>query len=235
MTKQKSFKLRVRARMEKTQERYSAARRQLLSKAASREDQSTEPTEEAPAPVDSGVEALKTSDAALRSRTGRAWSEWFARLDAWGATERKHPEIARWLSEEQGVDGWWAQSITVAYEQARGLRAPGQGADGTYTVSVGRTVAVSVERLFEAFDDLGLRERWLPGHKLDVSTSKAPKSFRAKWSDDGSRIAVGFTPKGENKSQVAIAHERLSSPEAAREMKAFWSERVRELKQILET
>ncbi|MGH2705925.1 MAG: hypothetical protein ACRDJ4_12795 [Actinomycetota bacterium] len=132
------------------------------------------------------------------------------------------------------MDGWWAQSITVAYEQARGIRAPGQGADGRYTVGVSRTVAVPVEQLFEAFDDPGLRERWLPGRRLDVTTSKAPKSLRAKWADDGSRLAVGFTPKGDAKSQVAIAHEKLSSPEVAREMKALWGERLKDLKRILE-
>ena len=62
----------------------------------------------------------------IRANTGRVWDEWFALLDAWGGVERPHPEIARWLNQEHGIPGWWAQGVTVAYEQARGLRAPRQ-------------------------------------------------------------------------------------------------------------
>ena len=47
-------------------------------------------------------------------------------LDGWEAASRSHTEIARWLREEHGVDGWYSQSITVGYERARGLRAPGE-------------------------------------------------------------------------------------------------------------
>jgi hypothetical protein len=52
-----------------------------------------------------------------------------------GATERKHAEIARWLVTEHEVDSWWAQSVTVGYEQARGMRAPGQQSDGYYRLT----------------------------------------------------------------------------------------------------
>ena len=37
---------------------------------------------------------------------------------------------------------WWAQSITVGFEQARGIRRPGQRQDGTYEASVSRTVSL---------------------------------------------------------------------------------------------
>ena len=35
---------------------------------------------------------------------------------------------------------WWAQSITVRYEQARGMRLPGQQPDGTFSVAVSRSL-----------------------------------------------------------------------------------------------
>ena len=232
MTKQKSFKRRVRTRMEKTHESYSAARLQLLAK--SRADDA-EATAAGLAPAaDSGVEPIQQSDETVTRNTGKEWSEWFVLIDAWGGAERKHPEIARWVAEEHGVSGWWAQSITVAYEQARGRRAPGQGSDGMYTVSASRTVAVPAERLFEAFADDRLRGQWLPGAKLEVTTASPAKSFRARWGDDGSRIAVGFTSKGEAKSLVGVAHEKLATAEDAKAMKAFWTERIKALKQLLE-
>jgi len=136
MTSQKTFKRRVRSRMEKTGESYVTARRHLL------EGEKHEVRDQAPADYRAPI-----SDQAIRGSTGRDWSEWFATLDAWEGHQRDHRDIAAWLGREHGVDSWWAQGITVAYEQARGKRAPGQRADGTFAASASKTVAVSVERL----------------------------------------------------------------------------------------
>jgi Activator of Hsp90 ATPase homolog 1-like protein len=219
MTRQKSFKRRVRARMDKTSERYTAARRQLLDKAA---------------PVAAPGARRPYSDEVVRKNTGRSWDEWFALLDAWGAVERPHPEIARWLMHEQGVGGWWAQGVTVAYEQARGLRAPGQRRDGSWEVGATKTVAVPVDRLYAAFTDPELRERWLPGATVEVRTAKPGRSIRANWDDGSTRLTVGFTALGDAKSQVAVTHERIPDPEVADRLKAFWRERVGVLKRVLE-
>jgi hypothetical protein len=116
MTTQKVFKGRVRTRMAKTGESYTAARRQLLDTAtgdAGDPGVADEPTPAVaepspavaePAPSAAAVEP-PVSDAAIRRASGRGWDEWFGLLDDWGATDRRHPEIARWLVGEHGVDG----------------------------------------------------------------------------------------------------------------------------------
>jgi uncharacterized protein YndB with AHSA1/START domain len=218
MTSQKSFKRRVRARMEKTGESYMAARRRLI-----------EAGDRAPAPV---VEP-RVSDEAVQRATGRTWPQWFELLDRWDATKRPHPEIARRLSAEHGVDGWWAQGITVSYEQARGMRAPGERPDG-FSVTASKTVAVPVERLFAAVTEEELRERWLPEAPMSLRTATAPKSARYDWEDGTTRVVFGFIDKDEAKSQVALEHERLPDADAAEGMKAWWRERVSELKRVLE-
>jgi uncharacterized protein DUF4287 len=240
MTKQKSFKARVRARMDKTSERYSTARRQLLAKATDAEPVEVPATDpEAPATTEATVDAPGAvrpySDEVLRANTGRTWDEWFALLDRWGAAARPHPEIAGWLSQEHGVGGWWAQGVTVAYEQARGLRAPGQRRGGLFEVSAAKTVAVPVDRLYQAFTDPAVRERWLPGAGLEVRTATPGRSVRAGWEDGSTRLVVSFTARGDAKSQVALVHERIPDAETAATLKAFWRERVATLKQILET
>ena len=144
-----------------------------------------------------------------------------------------HTEIARWLREEHGVDGWYSQSITVGYERARGLRAPGEHADG-FAITASRTIAVPVERLFAGFDDPSLRERWLPGADLRTRTATAPRSARYDWEDGSTRVIVGFEDLGESKSRVALSHERLPDAETAEEMKSWWRERLTELKAQLE-
>jgi hypothetical protein len=218
MTRQKSFKRLVRARMEKTGESYSAARASLL---AANEPKATEgPT-------------LTMSDDAIRRRTGHGWEHWFDLLDEWGATERSHTDAARWLHEEQETGGWNAQAIVVSYERARGLRAVGEHADG-FTVTASKTVAVPVERLYEAFADETQRREWLPDADLRERTATRPKSARFDWGADGTRVVVGFEAKADGKSQAALAHEKLPDAAEAERMKAFWRERVVALKEVLE-
>jgi hypothetical protein len=207
MTSQKSFKQRVRTRMEKTGERYTAARAQLL------------PREQEP---DVGP-------------TGRPYSEWFAELDAWNAVDVPHKEIAAWLVNERGVPGWWAQTITVEYERARGLRAVGQRRDGTFQVTASKTIAVPVEELYAAVTDPARRDDWLPGVFLHERTATPPKTARFDWGEGSTRVIVGFEAKAAGKSVVALAHERLPDSESAATMKAFWRERLSGLKALLET
>jgi hypothetical protein len=220
MTRQKTFKRRVRARMEKTGESYTAARRILI--AAGDRPESAAAAFEPP-----------MSDEKVRAATGRDWQQWFALMDEWGATATSHKEMARRLREEHGVAGWWSQSVTVAYEQARGLRAPGQRPSG-FSITASKTVEVPIERLFQAFDDEALRERWLPGAELRLRTATAPRSARYDWEDGATRLAVGFVSMHEGKSRVALEHARLPDAETAGEMKTWWRERMAALKPLLE-
>ncbi len=149
MTTQKSFKRLVRARMDKTGESYTAARASLLA---------------AEEPKATGAPALSMSEEAIRRRTGRGWEEWFGLLDAWGAADRTHTEIARWVASEHAVKGWDAQAITVSFERASGRRAVGQHVDG-FSITVSKTVAVPVGRLYEAFVDASVARALVAGRR----------------------------------------------------------------------
>jgi hypothetical protein len=113
-----------------------------------------------------GVSASKAgvSEAAMLSATGKHPDEWFALLDSAGATEWSHTTIARWLSD-LAVDGWWAQSITVRYEQARGMRLPGQQSDGTFAVSASRSVTVHASEDVPATAESDENDRQRPHDK----------------------------------------------------------------------
>jgi hypothetical protein len=220
MTRQRSFKRLVRSRMEKTGESYTAARLTLLT------------ADDEPA-LDRT--ALATSDEHIRRRTGKGWEEWFDLLDDWGAAERSHREIARWVAEQQGIVplAWNAQAVAGSYERARGLRAVGEHPDG-FTVTASKTVAAPVDRLYEAFVDESVRERWLPDGELSERTATKPKSARFDWGNGDSRVHVTFVAKGEAKSTVALMHERLPDGEEAERMKAFWRARVTAMKELVE-
>jgi uncharacterized protein YndB with AHSA1/START domain len=199
--------------MDKTGESYTAARAVLLA--------AEEPVATTEAPP------LATSDAAIRQRTGRGWEEWFDLLDAWGAAELTHKEIARRVAAELGIVplAWNAQAITGSYERARGLRAVGEQADG-FAVTVQRTVSVPVEQLFDAFVDGTRRRRWLPDGELRERTATRPRSARFDWADGTTRVNVSFAAKGEAASTVAVEHARLADGEEAERMKALWRARL---------
>jgi hypothetical protein len=220
MTAQRSFKRLVRARMDKTGESYTAARAMLLA---------------ADEPKDASRPRLATSDEEIRRRTGRGWEEWFEVLDDWGPADRTHRETARWLAEQQGLHplAWNVQAVVNSYELTRGLRVVGQHADG-FSISATKTVAVPVERLYDAFVDEAERGRWLPDSRLRERTATKPKSARFDWGDDGGRVLVTFAAKGDGKSTAALQHTRLADAEEAERMKSYWRERVAALKEELE-
>ena len=219
MTEGRSFKRIVRARMEKTGESYTSARASLLAGPAE-----AAPTAEPVMPV---------AEARVRERTGRGWEEWFDLLDEWGAMDRSHAEIAKHLRDDLGIAGWYAQSITVAYERARGMRALHENAGG-FSITASKTVAVPIEALFDAFMDESIRSRWLADDRLAVRTATRPRNARFDWGDGETRVIVGFEAKGEVKSVVAMAHERLADAEEAERMKAMWRDAVAKLKEVVE-
>jgi|SRR5690606_5595702 len=151
--------------------------------------------------------------------TGRPREEWFAALDAAGADEWAHQQIAAWLVSEHGVDGWWAQSLTVGYEQARGMRQPGQRPDGTFDANVSRRVGLPAEEVFAHLAEDTLRAAWLPGWQL--ASASPPKRARLM-DDDGARVAVELTPTAAGKVRVAVQHGRLPDPAAVAASKDFW-------------
>jgi hypothetical protein len=220
VTTQRTFKRRVRDRMAKTGESYTAARRRLIADGHQ---------------PDPGTPTYETvvSDERMVEATGRTHEEWFAALDAWGGTDRTHTEIARHVIEELGVPGWWGQSITVSYERARGMRAVGQMKDG-WTINASKTVAVPVGALFDAVHDAEVRSRWLPDAELSSRTATRPRSARYDWEDGSTRVVVSFEAKGPQKATVFVSHERLPDADTADAMKAYWRSALVALKAALE-
>jgi hypothetical protein len=223
MTTHKTLKHRVRARMEKTGERYTAARRNVTAAAGAPSPTARpEPARSAAPPV---------SDEAVLKATGRGWDEWNAILDDAGAVGWKHPDIARWVAAEHGITGWWAQSVTVGFERARGLRAEHERPSG-FSLSATKTVHVPIERLYEAFAGAKQRNDWL-GHAARVRSSTAPRTINLDWGD-GSRVAARFTAQSLSKSQVALQQEPLADAAAVEELRTFWRARLADLKARLE-
>jgi uncharacterized protein YndB with AHSA1/START domain len=253
MTTNKAQKRAIRTRMTKTGERYAAARRTLLDRDRHHQpepdgaDPAPEPAAEAavaepetaaesapplpePAAPPAGID-LGLSEAALRRATGKGWAEWLAALDAWDAATKGHPAIARHLQEAHGLDGWWAQGVTVGYERARGLRARHQKADG-FAAGVSRTFPVPAERLLACFTDEALRDEWLEPDTLSIRTVVPGRSARFDVAGGG-RLAVFLTAKGPAKTAASLQHEKLADAAAVETWRAFWQERLGRLASVI--
>ena len=173
------------------------------------------------------------SDEAVSKATGKKWQEWFALLDREKALEMPHKEIAQHLYDKYKIPGWWAQTVTVEYERARGRREMHQ-VTGGYKISRSKVIEVPVATLYAACNDAEQRARWLPGHQPALRTATENKSMRFTWDDGETVLSVNFYAKGEHKSQIVVEHSKLASAEDAAAKKAFWSEALDRLKQVLE-
>lgn len=161
--------------------------------------------------------------ARLENGTGTSLAEWTDRLDAAGGRDLDHTAIARMLVERWEAEEWWAQGVTVAYEQVIGRRVVGQSCDGDFSASASRTVPGMPTRVrdrWDAFmtearrDGLGLEEPSLS----DTATWRYWRAAVA----DGSRVSVNITAKDEGRSTLGIEHKGLGTADARTAWKDAW-------------
>ncbi|MDJ0350256.1 hypothetical protein [Cryobacterium sp. PH29-G1] len=162
--------------------------------------------------------------------TQRAWSEWVALIDEMGGRELAHPDIVPLVQDviaqlELKSHGWWAQGITIAYEQHIGRRIPGQQGDGTFAASASKTIPGSMDAAIASWMALVDGRTSFNGFEM---TDDPTTSATAKWRywrcglEDGSRVNVTVNEATPGKCRVAVQHSQLVSPEAAADSKAYW-------------
>lgn len=149
---------------------------------------------------------------AMREATGKTHEGWRETLLAAGASTWTHRQIVDWLVSKHEVDGWWAQGITVDFEQTHQGRLPGQQADGTF--SIARTRTIPGERI-EAL----MRVKALVTARFGESYGENLAATRpiVRWRmDDGRRATVAANPPNKSGIPIVFTIDHLESPEAMR-------------------
>lgn len=167
----------------------------------------------------------------IEKATHKTWSEWTAELDSVKARELTHGELATTVRKllEGTVENpsWWAQSITVAYEQHIGRRVPGQLADGTFEIAVSKTTQFSREVLFSRVVEWFGSQATLNNHEvLKPRSTETPK--RSTWRcdfADKSKFSATVEGVGE-KAKLVLAHTAIPSAEEAETWKSFWQSEI---------
>lgn len=174
------------------------------------------------------------SDDAVLKATGKPWSEWFALLDAAGAQGLEHAAIARLLHDTHGCASWWSQTITVAYEQARGLREKHQKPGG-FEISRSRTIVASADAALDAWQAPDRRERWLGpvSRNLVIRRSTAPHTLRITWPDH-SQVEVRIAARDPSRCQVVVQQSKLPDATMAAQSKTYWTAALERLRAFLE-
>lgn len=242
MTQAKKLKKAIRARVKKTGERYAAARLRVLA-ARERKSARARPAPRPPVKKDTPARAPRASaggavsDARVRARTGRGLDHWFKVLDTFGAAEKGHTAAARHLSDDHGVDGWYAQGITVAFERARGLRATNQRMSGYYEVSVSKVVDAPLERVAKALARPAERAAWLRGCDPAIENGlreaqsgegartvkiRAGKDARLRYPADGKTIEIVVIAKPGGRASIVASVTKIPSAPAMEAQRAAW-------------
>lgn len=173
-----------------------------------------------------------TNIEAIENETGKSWNEWLAFFDKIGAKDLSHKDIALKVHESGWAGDWWAQAVTVAYEQHIGRRLPGQDSDGSFTVSVTKTYSGDLDETLAAWRKVADTHSEFNGTKLakpvEVSKTEKWRYWRANLADN-SKAVVYISKKSEDKCLLAIQHERLSSSAAVETWRAYWKEFLAEV------
>lgn len=203
--------------MASTGERYTAARKALLdesSGAAGRESSTR-----------TWISQPEMSDEALVEATGKTHDEWADVIDArWGG-DFDHPTVARYLEETfEGVNGWWAQTITVGYERITGLRLPYQRSDGMFACSKTRTVGVDADLLRKMLLSDTHRADLFPDQVTELRSKPTTKALRIGIGPEKAVAVFGIDNSDDGRTRVSVQHERLPTYDSVEEWKFYWSE-----------
>lgn len=261
MTRARSLKQAVRARAAKTGERYTTARRQILQ-ARARTAPATPPVVDPDPPrvVPSAIEPQPTTTTAttaasrrgsgasaagavsndrVRERTGHDLDHWFAVLDGFNATAHGHTAAARHLRTAHGVDSWYSQGITVAYERLRG-RGLNQRSDGSYEVSISKVVPADAATIVAALTNTRRRAACLRGAPAPLVRAlarglltpgtrgaagfivRADGRARIRYRWESSVVEWQLLPKSSGRTSVVVVHTKLESAAMVAERRSDW-------------
>ena len=173
----------------------------------------------------------------IEKTTNRTWEEWLTFFESIQADQLDHPTIAKHaydqlMNIEDINAGWWAQSITVAYEQHIGRRAPGQSGEGDFQVSVSRTIDGTMDLAMQRW--IGLTANLVEFNSCPIVN--APRtSTTDKWRhwrvdlEDTTRVTASAQQKSDHKAILTVTHTKLTSHQQVEHWRSFWKEFLQQL------
>ena len=138
--------------------------------------------------------ARELGDEAIAAGSGRAWDDWLVYFESVGASKMTHQELVA-AASAAGAPSWWRQMVAVKYEQHIGRRMPGQDSTGTFSVSVSKTRAGSLDGVLKSWSELMASRPTLSG----VEITEAQISLRhrtgviGEWASPTDRVSSSIS------------------------------------------
>lgn len=169
---------------------------------------------------------------AIVKETGKSWEEWLKFFDSISARDLSHAEIAREVHRSGMAGDWWAQSVTVAYEQHIGRRQPGQRSNGKFEVSVSMTFGGNRTEALKAWVKAVESKTEFNGVKVSRAGESSQKENFDYWHcglEDGSRISVSMYEKAPGKVSIGLGHTGLGTAEDVEKWRTYWKSLMSEV------
>lgn len=170
--------------------------------------------------------------ASIERATGASLTTWTQRLDEAGARDFDHSVIARLLPQQWEITEWWAQGVTVAYEQIIGRRVVGQSCEGDFAASASRTVPGDMDAVRAAWHDFMTAQR-----RSELGLGEPRLSDSATWRywradvTDGTKLSVNITTKADPpgagpapRSTLGVEHKGIETADGRDVWKAAWKQ-----------
>lgn len=175
-------------------------------------------------PIDPHIEADK-----VVKETGHQREEWFKLLDEQQAFIWTTKQIVAWLKKRTKLNDWWAESLGLAYVEARGLGKMSQQPTGRFTFTMKREYDIEMSRLFTVLNDV---QSWAVFDRPRVLTAKGGKISLAF--DDKTRAHMHFVVKDGGKIIVQIQHELIPTEAGIKPRDLYWREVLNGVQRRLE-
>lgn len=172
----------------------------------------------------------------IAQATGRGFDEWFRELDEFGGPAKGRRALGEHLMGARTLDAWWATTLLVEYEKARGVTEK-DGAPTGYNICVTKSVGAAPAAVFDALLDASW---WLggdtapaeganfddgDGHRGTWKKVTPAKLLRFTWEGPGHQggetVDIKLAPSGA-KTSIVLNHTRLPDRPAADAMRAAW-------------
>lgn len=162
----------------------------------------------------------------LAKGTGIPWVRWLAVFAGHDAAD--HTSLAALATATIEAEGmasnaaWWGQAAAITYEHTVGTRLMGQQCDGTFQVSLNRTVAQPLTELHTGFTAFMADRTAFDGVDFAAAPTTSVTPKRSYWRvklAEGSKLVVAFAPS-KDKTQLSLSRQQMSEGSSKQTVKA---------------
>lgn len=187
----------------------------------------------------------RTTNASVLKHTGKSWDQWVPLLKKAGGETWTHQELVAHLRKKHKLTPWWQQVVAGGFEVAVGKKIEGRTLQGDLTLTVTKTMPVSMKALWKFLNSEEGMKLWLKplwplkikagqsfetedGYYGEIRTMKAPQRARLKWCEPNwakpTVAQLYLVPRPGNKCLCIFSHEKVLETRVLERLRKRWKD-----------